>query len=97
MQIHNRLDFDEDGRAALYFFDTCVHTIRTIPLLIHDTVKVEDVDTKQEDHAADSVRYFCMARPMPARKKVKPKEIPYSPLDEDTHNLNNYGFIGTRY
>lgn len=48
------------------------HTIRTLLLLQHDDDRVEDLDTDQEDHAADAVRYACMTRPMvmmiPSRK-----------------------------
>lgn len=53
----------EGGVPMLYFFSTCVDSIRTIPGLQHDTVKPEDVDTDGEDHAADELRYACMARP----------------------------------
>ena len=48
----------------IYFFDTMRHTIRTLPLLQHDDSNIEDLDTDQEDHAADAVRYVCMARPI---------------------------------
>ena len=47
----------------ILFFDTCTEAIRTIPLLQHDETNPEDVDTESEDHAADAVRYICMARP----------------------------------
>ena len=60
MQIHERFKFDEDGRAMLYIFDTCKHAIRTIPLMMHDAHKPEDLDTSMEDHICDSLRYFCM-------------------------------------
>lgn len=52
-----------DDAPMLYFFSTCVHTIRTLPALQHDEHKPEDVDTEAEDHAADETRYACMARP----------------------------------
>ena len=92
MQMHNRLDFDDDGRAALYFFNSCTHTIRTLPIMLHDKVKVEDLDTKLEDHPADSVRYFCMNRPISPRKKVVAKTRPYSPLDAEPV-IDRYGFM----
>ena len=47
----------------LYFFSTCVAAIRTLPMLQHDPLKAEDLDTDSEDHAADAIRYGCMARP----------------------------------
>lgn len=47
----------------IYTFDTCVDSIRTIPVLQHDDTNTEDLDTEAEDHAADEWRYACMARP----------------------------------
>ncbi len=47
----------------IYFFSTCTDSIRTLPALQHDPVKAEDVDTEQEDHAPDEIRYACMSRP----------------------------------
>jgi hypothetical protein len=52
-----------DGKPMLYFFSTCVHTIRTLPALQHDAMRAEDVDTDGEDHAPDETRYACMSRP----------------------------------
>lgn len=61
--VRQRLKGDIDGRAMLYFFSTCIHTIRTLPALQHDELRPEDVDTDSEDHAPDETRYECMARP----------------------------------
>lgn len=56
-----------DGEPMIYFFTTCPDTIRTLPALQHDRGKaagsIEDVDSDGEDHAGDTVRYACMARP----------------------------------
>lgn len=53
-----------DGvRPALYVFSTCADLIRTLPALQHDANRPEDLDTNMEDHAADDLRYACMARP----------------------------------
>ncbi|MBT1155744.1 terminase family protein [Aminobacter anthyllidis] len=62
-QLRSRLTGDEDSRPLLFFFSTCTHTIRTLPALQHDETNPEDLDTSQEDHAADMVRYACMSRP----------------------------------
>ena len=48
----------------LYVFSNCKAFIRTMPLLQYDEHKPEDLDTDGEDHVADEVRYFCMARPI---------------------------------
>jgi hypothetical protein len=61
-QLRARLK-GEDGRPMIYFFATCVDTIRTLPALQHDETKPEDVDTEGEDHAGDETRYACMSRP----------------------------------
>lgn len=72
--LRARLKGDEDGRPMIYFFSTCVHTIRTIPALPHDPDRPEDVDSDAEDHAGDETRYACMSRPWAAR--VNPKKKP---------------------
>lgn len=42
----------EDGttKPAIYFFSTCIHSIRTIPMIGHDKHKPELPDTDAEDH-----------------------------------------------
>lgn len=64
LQVRERLKFDSNGRARLYIFKNCEHTIRTIPLQIFDDVKVEDLDSSLEDHIEDTIRYFCMMHPV---------------------------------
>lgn len=81
MQFHYRLAFDEKGKAMLYVFNTCQGFIRTIPSLVYDEKKVEDVDTAGEDHIYDECRYVLMEHPIAPRKNVK-KDIPQEdPLD----------------
>ena len=67
MQMHYRLSFDENGYPMMYVFSNCKAFIRTIPLLLYDDHKVEDLDTDGEDHVADEARYFCMSRPIKPR------------------------------
>lgn len=50
MQMHYRLAFDENQKPMLYVFSNCKAFIRTIPTLIYDEHKVEDLDTDGEDH-----------------------------------------------
>lgn len=64
MQLHYRLQFDENGRAGLYVFDNCRDFIRTLPLLQFSRSRAEDLDSSQEDHIADETRYLCMSRPV---------------------------------
>lgn len=80
MQCHYRFHFDENGFPMFYVFKGCKDFIRTIPLLIYDEHKVEDVDTTQEDHIADEFRYFCMGRPISPPKAQMPDEYNKSTL-----------------
>jgi hypothetical protein len=75
-QMRARL-IGQDERPMLYFFSTCIHAIETIPALQHDPDRPEDVKTDMEDHAGDSVRYACMARPwIPRERKIeRPKHV----------------------
>jgi hypothetical protein len=73
-QFRARLKGDGE-KPMIYFFSSCIHTIRTIPLLPHDPMNFEDVDTDSEDHAADETRYACMARPM-VKDRPGPKDHP---------------------
>ena len=67
MQCHYRLQFDENGVPMMYVFDTCKAFLRTVPQLIYDPLRPEDLDTSLEDHVADEWRYLCMARPIAPR------------------------------
>lgn len=64
MQCHYRLHFDEEGIPMFYVFSSCPEFIRTIPMLMYDETKVEDIDTDMEDHIYDEWRYVCMENPI---------------------------------
>ena len=69
MQMHYRMTFDQEGYPQMYVFKSCRAFIRTIPELRFSDTEPEDLDTRQEDHAADESRYFCMSRPIrPVRR-----------------------------
>ena len=80
MQMHYRLAFDENGFPMMYIFKNCKGFIRTIPTLLYDEHKVEDLDTEGEDHVADEARYFCMSRPIKPRQAAIPDEYEKNPL-----------------
>ena len=82
MQCHYRLAFDDEGYPRMYVFSNCKGFIRTIPTLMYDEHKMEDLDTSAEDHIADEWRYMCMSRPIKPTVKVHPEELFTSdPLD----------------
>lgn len=77
-QIRKRLK-GEDVHPRIFFMDCCVHLIRTIGTVPADPDNLDDVDTDSEDHAVDSCRYGCMARPYnpPLPKSIaNPKALP---------------------
>jgi hypothetical protein len=74
VQVRSRL-IGEDERPLIYFFATCLDSIRTLPIVQHDEHKPEDVDTDGEDHAPDDIRYACMSRPIVARPPESEKGI----------------------
>lgn len=76
-QMHIRLK-GEKGKPAFKVFENCIHTIRTIPLMLHDKHRVEDVDTNLEDHAPDETRYALMSKP-------------WKPVKEDAPAPDDYG------
>lgn len=82
MQLHYRLAMDSAGVPMLYVFQNCRNTIRTLPLLTYDCTNPEDVDTRQEDHIYDTIKYFLMANPIPPRRQEEtPKSNDFDPLN----------------
>lgn len=81
-QMHNRLQFSEEGYPRMQFFNTCKAAIRTLPALVHSETMVEDVDTDGEDHIADECRYMAMEHVVtPYIKQVKHIELQDDPLE----------------
>ena len=68
-RVRQYLSYDQDDagritRAPMWqCFETCRNTTRTLPAMVHDEHDPEDVDTKGEDHAPDTLRYGLMTRP----------------------------------
>ena len=80
MQLHERLKFGADGRPMLYVFTGCRDFIRTIPALVYDSRRVEDIDTAGEDHIYDETRYFLMSRPIAPRPQTVRTVRGFDPL-----------------
>ena len=84
MQVHYRLQFDDNGYPRMYFFNNCKAAIRTIPLMMYSETKPEDLDTKLEDHCPDEIRYMCMSRPIKPIVPTKSRTIISDPLNQFT-------------
>lgn len=65
--------YQEEGRtvAKLIIVTTCPNLIRTIPMMIYDEKKVEDLWSDAEDHGVDATRYLIMSEPTPYETKAK--------------------------
>ena len=92
--MHQYLRWDETHPPKIIYFNTCTDSIRTIPALVHDDIKPEDIDTDGEDHAADVDRYFLMS--LHERASLKPKNEVEKKLEqvrkmEEGFNARYYG------
>jgi hypothetical protein len=74
------------GTPMWYVFKTCVHIIRTLPAMQHDTDNPEDADTDGEDHAPDALRYGLMSRPWKRSKPVNDNKPAIPTLQDATMN-----------
>lgn len=71
--VHSLLAIDTyDDKPSLMFFENCLHCVESIPALVYDQTRPEDVDNSGDDHCYDSLRYGIMSHPIP-NKTLKPK------------------------
>lgn len=78
MQVHKRLAIETDvdpstgevidERPMFKVFNSCKGFWRTMPQIREDARNPEDIDTDQEEHIYDEVRYMCMARPIQPKR-----------------------------
>ena len=93
MQVHYRMQFDHNGYARMYVFDTCKSFIRVVPLMMYSETKPEDLDTKLEDHILDETRYMCMSRPIQPLVPIERKAIVSDPLNQYSKEQLRRGYI----
>lgn len=80
-QVHEylKLEFDDHGglkqRPMLQIYPCCTQFLRTFPNLVADKHNPEDVDTEQEDHAFDELKYALMSRPLAARQPKQEQSL----------------------
>ena len=70
------LRMDSQGTPRLTISPECSYLIKTLPSLVYDDHRLEDLDTTGPDHAADALRYLLMGRPAPY---LTPAVPPLSP------------------
>lgn len=78
LELRQRIAGDGE-RPMLYAFTTCHDGFwRTMPNIVMDDRRPEDIDTTQEDHCVDECKYAAMSRPW-AKPSPKVKEDPFRP------------------
>lgn len=91
LQVHKRFKLDEEinketgevtDSANFFVFTNHKHFWRTLPEIREDAKNPDDVDTDQEDHIYDEVRYACMCKP------VKPKKVERIPVGSFQYERN---------
>lgn len=68
-----------DGRPGLVVFETCDNLIRTLPALPYDKIAIEDVDSRAEDHAYDTLKYG-LSRIQGGRPRLPAGKAVFDPL-----------------
>ena len=68
------------GTILGFVLGLLVAILRTVPLLQFSKSAPEDLDTGQEDHAADEWRYACMSRPVTPLREVPAEAFTPDPL-----------------
>lgn len=58
--VADKLRVRPDGFPRLLIYSNCRNLIRTLPELVRDEKRPEDVDTHGEDHAYDALRYLIL-------------------------------------
>lgn len=67
LRVHELLRPMSEHRPWLTIDPSCKYLIRTLPAMVSDDNDPDDLDTKQDDHAVDALRYGAMSRPSPTR------------------------------
>lgn len=88
---------DQHGNETASFLvtDNCRNFIRTIVGLVHDKTKIEDLDTKGEDHPQDEWRYGTMSRHSTPKAfpQAKPKAVDFWDrvrADQEAHDIREH-------
>lgn len=55
--VHKWLSIAPDGLPYWIIMDSCPNLIRTLPEMVHDENKIEDLDSSAEDHGVDGSSY----------------------------------------
>lgn len=74
------------GRPRLRVCSNCTYTRNTMPGLVHDENRHEDLDSDGEDHAADMLRYFAVKAANRGLGNFRPSD---EPVGVGSYNASN--------
>jgi hypothetical protein len=60
----------DTGTPCLFFFNTCVHVGRVLPIIERDKANIEEISKGQEDHIMDEIKYR-LTHKRQATKRIK--------------------------
>lgn len=86
-RIRDHLRDGDDGTPSLRVFPACEHLLRTLPELVYDQTRTEDLDTRGDDHLADALRYALMSRPRKAPPDPRSKAGVAAQIEKDLGHL----------
>jgi len=91
-RVHDYLKgMASDGRPLMLISEVCHAWIRTIPVLVVDEKRPEDLDTTGEDHCYDETRYAVMSQFATIQYiEHRPLEIRGEFVDEEQNAKYNY-------
>ena len=81
----------EQKKPRIQIFSTCKNLIRTLPTLVYDETKIEDLNTDGEDHIADALRYLVQTHRHIKGSDSKPqtynRKTELTPTESDLEDL----------
>lgn len=75
LKVHDDPNNPWKKKSRLYICSNCENLIRTLPEQIHDSTRVEDLDSDGEDHAVDAVRYWLAELGQMSKRMADVKEL----------------------
>lgn len=78
LRVHEFLRTDAENEPWLTIDPGCRYLLRTLPMMVSDDHDPDDLDTEQDDHAVDALRYGAMSRPRPTTFVEKKELVPNS-------------------
>jgi phage terminase large subunit len=86
MKVREYLYLAPDGYPWLQISPNCVNLIRTIPNMVHDDRKKEDINLQCEDHAVDALRYLIVSLNEVPKHIITPYESNYDRIFKINRN-----------